>query len=1109
MDFTVTPTQLQEMIRNKNKEELRSMGGLEGLAAKLGTSLTSGLGQDEINTNFANRRRVFGMNVLPEMKHKNLLQLWIEAIKDLTLIILIIAAVVSLVLGIAVPDVGYEDACLENLTSSGGEKISEQQAGWIEGAAILLAVFVASSVTAGNNYSKERQFRALSNKEEGDRTVKVIREGQFETIPYAEVNVGDVIALDTGDEVPADSIYIKGFGLKVDSSKMTGETVDVKVNQNEPFVHLGYKITDGTGYILACGVGRHTEWGKTMETLEDEKQDTPLQENLDDLAGLIGKFGMTVAAIVFVVLFMWWLIPALTYDCKWVYAENHCIHAPDNYTSYGEEFVCIGYNWKQAIVIVEYIVISITIVVVAVPEGLPLAVTISLAYSMKQMYRDKNLVRHLKACETMSNCTNICSDKTGTLTENCMTVVRGWLSGKSFPEVPPNWEIPQHVLRLTSENCALNCAYSSNFVKKEGKPAETKGNKTECALLLFAAALGANYQQIREQHNDNVYQRFSFSSARKRMNTLIYLDSEKENVRMYVKGAPEILLKRASRVLDPEGNPAELTAELREALAEEIKSYAEKGLRTLCLAYRDLPVADPEKAVEKTEAPVASSASGEEGEPADSSEDCFSTTEPAVIMEDNKAVYETAPDTELIIYAILGIHDPLRLEVPDAVLECQQAGITVRMVTGDNVVTAKHIAQDCHILSAGGLALEGPEFARMSDAEIDELLPRLQVLARSSPSDKRRLVKRLIDNGEVVAVTGDGTNDVQALKQADVGLAMGLRGTDIAKQAADIVILDDNFKSIVKSVMWGRSVYDNIRKFLQFQLTVNVVALAVVSIGAVTQKGACLKAIQLLWVNMIMDTMAALALGTEKPTSALLKRKPFGRYDRLISNYMARNIIVHAIYQLGILLILLYCGRYLSFLGVHCAYTEMNDPLSTTLTSTCCLANEVGTTYPVDDFCPEGQHRAFDWEISLHTVLLQTVIFNTFVFCQVFNEVNSRKVNNERNVWEKIWTNWMFLLIIAITVIFQVIIVTFTGEWMSVAPFPGLNGAQWITCLAIAVVTIPLGLITTFIPVPAYHPRKFKKGESGFAKIFSIFGKKGEVKESELTLIEEKRDDKP
>ncbi|KAH3757346.1 P-type ATPase [Pelomyxa schiedti] len=1102
MEFTVTAVQLQEMVLHKKVEELTAMGGLEGLAAKLGTSLKAGLGQEEINSKFVHRRRVFGINVLPEAKHKNFFQLWFEAVKDLTLIILIIAAIVSLILGLAIPaDLGYQDACLVNVTASEGEVISEQQSSWIEGAAILGAVILASTVTAGNNYSKERQFRALSNQEERDRTVKVIREGQLETIPYAEVNVGDVIALDTGDEIPADSVYISGFGMKVDSSKMTGETVDMKINGSRPFIHLGYKLTDGSGYILACGVGPHTEWGKTMESLQDEKPDTPLQENLDDLAGTIGKFGMAVASFVVLVLAVWWVIPAALYDCQWVYADDHCTHAPSDMTSFGEEFLCLGYDWAQAICIVDYIIIGITIVVVAVPEGLPLAVTISLAYSMKQMYHDKNLVRHLKACETMSNCTNICSDKTGTLTENCMTIVRGWLCGRDFPEVPPKFDIPKHVLRLTTENAALNCAYSSNLLRKEGKPVETVGNKTDCAFLIFAEALGANYQQIRDQNSDNIYQRFTFSSARKRCNCLIWLDQSKGLIRHYVKGAAEIVLRRCSTVLDAEANVVELTNELKSKIGEEIEGYASKGLRTLCLAYRDQSAADASKAVQpiaeaKTDTSAAAEGDGE------STDDAYSTAEPNVIMDDNKAVYETAPDMNLTLYAIVGIHDPLRPEVPAAVKACQDAGITVRMVTGDNILTAEHIARDCHILSPGGVSLEGPKFAAMTKQERNEILPRLQVLARSSPSDKKKLVKCLIKQGEVVAVTGDGTNDVQALKSADVGLAMGLRGTDIAKQAADIVILDDNFKSIVKSVMWGRSVYDNIRKFLQFQLTVNVVALAVVAIGAVTQKGACLKAIQLLWVNMIMDTMAALALGTEKPTEALLKRKPFGRYDRLISNFMLRNIILHASYQLMVLLILLYAGRFFPWLGVSCAYTDYNDPLSTTLTSTCCLSNTEGGVYPADDYCAAGQHRAFDFEISEQTLLLQTVIFNTFVFCQVCNEVNSRKVNNEWNVWEKIWTNWMFLLIVGVTVVIQVIIVTFAGEWMSVAPFPGLNFSQWITCLAIAVITLPLGLIGTRIPVPAYEPRKFKdEGLGIIGRIKAKLGFKPAETEVKVELI--------
>jgi len=386
-------------------------------------------------------------------------------------------------------------------------------------------------------------------------------------------------------------------------------------------------------------------------------------------------------------------------------------------------------------------------------------------------------------------------------------------------------------------------------------------------------------------------------------------------------------------------------------------------------------------------------------------------------------------ETNLNFIGLVGIEDPVRPEVPDSVRTCQTAGIFVRMVTGDNVITASKIARDCNILYGDGIALEGPEFEKMTDEKIIEILPRLQILARSNPAHKHRLVTLLKENcGEVVAVTGDGTNDAPALMAADVGLAMGIAGTEVAKQAADIIILDDNFASIVKSVQWGRCVFDNVRKFLQFQVTVNVAALAIAFVGAITGYGTPLHAIQLLWVNLIMDTLAALALGTEKPTPELLLRKPYGRTGKLITWIMWRNIIGQSLLQIAILSFLLYGvdenQQHLLLPGVRCGREAFDDGLPST-------------------------HY--------------TVIFNVFVFCQVFNEINARKVTNEMNVFKGIFTNPLFCCILSFIVIVQVLIVEFGGHALKTVP---LEWYLWLICIAIALLTIPLGFILRKIKVP-------------------------------------------
>jgi len=783
---------------------------------------------------------------------------------------------------------------------------------------------------------------------------------------------------------------------------------------------------------------------------------------------------------------------------------------------------------------------------------------------MKQMFEDKNLVRKLKACETMSNCTNICSDKTGTLTENRMTVVGSWVAGnkwvsnirknkgdddeglsekekeerdakrrkKLFAEFDKQGDgcfglckkkkvvvvdseeggvemgakvkvdAPEYsdtVMDILDVSFSMNSGQTSNFMVEKRKidadvdeVAEllvTTGNKTECALLMHLQLCGRNYRETREKYAPEVYQTFPFASARKRMSTLMWKNREEGIIRMHVKGAPEIIMGRSLYYLEDngQGEPVvkALTQEKRDEMVAQLEEWANQGLRTLCIGYRDFKVPTGPEAInpetigvdgiEKIECEAVKQhkkilkklakeekkkkdEDAEENAPANVTSPLglgpFDVPIPCH-KEDGVWKFDESPDSAIIVVALMGIEDPVRPEVPPAVELCQLAGVKVRMVTGDNIMTARSIARQCKILTCEDGAIEGPVFAKLSDDEIRARLDKIDVIARCSPFDKQRLVQLLIGEGEVVAVTGDGTNDVLALKAADVGLAMGIRGTDIAKQASDIVILDDNFKSIVRSVMWGRNVYDNIRKFLQFQLTVNFAALFIVFIGAVADRGAPLKAIQLLWVNLIMDTLAALALGTEKPTGQLLNRKPFGRYDCLLSPHMIRFIVVQGLYQIIVLLVLVFAGNKIEFLGVTCAYQPKPGRFDT----------------PVNG-CTAAK-------IDKDGVALQTIVFNAFVYCQVFNEINARRVNGERNCYKGLFSNAMFVGIMLLIGLGQAILVVFTGQFMSVTPFPGINGIQWLVSLVLGALTLPLGFLATFIPVPKRKPRKKISEASG------------------------------
>lgn len=519
---------------------------------------------------------------------------------------------------------------------------------------------------------------------------------------------------------------------------MTGESMPVRKSADTPFMLSGCTVAEGNGRMLVTAVGVHSEWGRTMASLVGEQEDTPMQVALEDLATMVGWIGIGVSGLVFSLLILYWILDVASEDAF--------------------------FKWNMFIEVLQFFIVGVTVVVVAVPEGLPLAVTICLAYSQGAMTKDNNYVRHLDACEVMGGCTNICSDKTGTLTENRMSVVAGWIATSEWSEgsVFTRGSVHGTTLSLLAESISTNSQANINppIHGTEGLP-QFVGNPTECAMLGFLEKNGFNYRAIRD--NNRVLQWYPFKSERKRMSVVIQGDT---GPRLHCKGASEIVLKLCTHYLRLDGTIERLSLELRTTIEESIERMANNSLRTIAIAYRDLPSS-----------------------------------------LDWQAMQESPPEEDLICIGILGILDPLRAGVPEAVQILSAAGITVRMVTGDNLTTAKKIAEQCGIYTPnnGGLAMEGPEFNRIyksNPEDIDKFLPNLQVLARSSPQDKLHLVKRLRKNGQIVSVTGDGTNDAPALKNAHVGLAMGIAGTEVAKQAADIIIMDDNFSTIVKSVKW-------------------------------------------------------------------------------------------------------------------------------------------------------------------------------------------------------------------------------------------------------------------------------------------------------------------
>ena len=646
------------------------------------------------------------------------------------------------------------------------------------------------------------------------------------------------------------------------------------------------------------------------------------------------------------------------------------------------------------------LITSITVIVVAVPEGLPLAVTLSLAFATKKMTKENNLVRHLQSCETMGNATVICSDKTGTLTENVMKVVGGTLGADSMAfadrdsesdgttdtltsgsllseKKPATRDVPISQLsssldsefrELVKESIAINTTAFEG--EEEGKTAFI-GTKTETALLDWARTHFAMGPLAVERANHAIVQLYPFNSRQKCMGSVIKLPNGQ--YRLLIKGAPEVVLAQCTdTVADPKSpiSLARIEESDRASISARVSRYASLSLRTLGLAYRDFP-------------------------------NWTLNTELTDVFK------------SMTWIAVVAIQDPVRQAVPAAVSTCARAKVSVKMVTGDNIETARAIARECGIIKSDkDLVMEGAEFRCLSEGDKLAKIRDLRVLARSSPEDKRVLVKALRSLGEVVAVTGDGTNDAPALKAADVGFSMGITGTEVAKEASDIILMDDNFSSIISALAWGRAINDSVKKFLQFQLTVNVTAVLLTFISAVSseEERSVLNAVQLLWVNLIMDTFAALALATDPPTESLFDRAPEPRTASLINTTMWKMILGQSVYQLAVSLTLLFAGP--GFLHY-----------------------------------PEKQHR--------------TLIFNVFVFMQIFKLVNSRRIDNKLNIFEGLHRNSVFMLMMAIMTGGQIIIVFFAGEAFGVTR---LNAAQWGISVVLGFLSIPVGVVIRLIP---------------------------------------------
>ncbi|KAL4912666.1 hypothetical protein BDW62DRAFT_194137 [Aspergillus aurantiobrunneus] len=977
--FAYSPGQLNKLLNPKSLPAFVALGGLPGLVNGLHTDLTTGLSTAETSVSdgkkgsgpgtskdaFADRIRVFRENVLPEKKATPLWKLMWLAYNDKVLILLTAAAAISLALGL------YETFGVEHEPGSG------MPLDWVEGCAICVAIVIVVMVGSLNDYQKERAFVKLNKKKE-DREVTVVRSGKSIRISVHNVLVGDILHLEPGDLVPVDGIYIDGHNVKCDESSATGESDQLKKTGGaqvlrlleqghtkqqdmDPFIISGSKVLEGVGTCLVTSVGVNSSYGKILMAMRQDMEPTPLQKKLDRLASAIAKLGASSAIFLFLIL-LFRFLGGLS----------------------GNERT----GTEKASQVTDILIVAITVIVVAVPEGLPLAVTLALAFATTRMVKLNNLVRVLKSCETMGNATTVCSDKTGTLTTNKMTVVTGTFADDSFDDKNQTGNERRSAVfassltpeqkRLMIESVAIN---STAFEGEENGVTGFVGSKTETALLGFARDVLGMASLAEERANSTVVQLMPFDSGRKCMGAVIKLPNG--GYRFLVKGASEILLGYSSSVWKPSGQ-VELGSTERERLEQVILDYAKQSLRTIALVSREFAEWPPKHALN----------------PDDSSE-----ADLGLLLHD------------MDFLGVVGIQDPIRPGVPEAVAKCHHAGVRVRMVTGDNMVTAKAIATDCGIYT-DGVVMEGPRFRTLSDAEFDDVLPRLQVLARSSPEDKRILVTRLREMGEIVAVTGDGTNDGPALKAANIGFSMGIAGTEVAKEASAIVLMDDNFSSILTALMWGRAVNDAVRKFLQFQITVNITAVLLTFISSVadSEMRSVLTAVQLLWINLIMDSLAALALATDPPTEEILNRKPIKGGAPLIATTMWKMIIGQSIFQLIVTLVL-HFGPRENFLD-----------------------------YPDD--------------------IRRSIVFNTFVWMQIFNEFNNRRLDNRFNIFTGLHRNWFFIGINCIMVGCQIVIAFYGGAAFSIVR---IHDEQWAICILVAAISLPWAIVVRLFPDPWFH----------------------------------------
>ena len=967
--WPVTKAELASLVEEGTDVALeRDWDGLRELANRLKVDV--GIGLDEAQEVTEQRREHFGANTMtaPGAKPKNLALL--EAMQSTPTVLLLLLSIVLVVLGLAF-----------------GGGLAEARTKFV---AALVGCVALTALASFMDLDIGRRINGLQSTAT-DVSAVVRRRGEMTQVSVTELVVGDVVEVNFGDCVPADGIFVDGSDLRLDESDLTGDLAVATKDETNPFLLEGTAIMEGFGHMLVVAVGVSTQRGAILKMMHaDDDEATVLQGKLERVAGKIGKLGSSCSLLVFLLLSL-----RSAYDIFFVSTDEFSVGAL-------VAQLCLA------------LATALAVAVVSVPSTLPISLSTSVAHAGSCMLGDQCLLQHLDACELSSGVTTICTDKTGTLTTNRMSVMNSWLAGREYKAVPPLTHFSASFLHLL--NCGI-CINSTATLQDVREGARTRvmqlGNKTECALLQFSRSMGQEYEDIRQRME--LLKLYTFTSVRKRMSVVVSdLNVDQYttgNRRLFIKGAAEILLRLCTGYLSEDGETVvDMTEGVRSELEDAINRFAKDGLRTLMMATRlFLKAEDPPQWVKVDDA-----------------------------------------ERDLVCLGIVGIEDPLRDDVPGAIRACQGAGITVRMVTGENVQTAMSVASKCTIYDSqlGHSALEGADFrqrvldpvtGQINMDEFDAIWPHLRVLARCSPADKQVLVQGLKNTGsQVVAATGDGAHDGAALRKADVGFAMHISGTEVARRASDVIVLDDNFVSIMQAIKWGRGVVDSLSRALQFQLTQVVPIVIVVLYGVIAVGDSPLTPAQLLWMSVLLDPYALLLFARETPTNAVFQRKPYGPKKALISKQMWRAVLGHAALQCGVLLSLLARGH---------TWLDVAD----------------------------GRSRGAFASPSAH----YTVIFTTAVCFQLFSLLAARKVYGELNILGPCnRSGAKFYASIGAVAAVQVAITQFGGEGFGCVD-GGLTLVQWGWCWSLAALTVPWTLVLRFVPLQVLPPAIGKKAVGG------------------------------